>query len=74
MTSTDLNPQSATRPAPPPSEDLVHQLNNVLTVVLGSLEQLHRQPLNERGKAQLERAQWGVAQAGDLVRQVIGGI
>ena len=54
-----------------PSAELVHELNNLLTIVLGSLEQLHRQDLNTRGRSQLERAQWAMEQAGKLVHQVI---
>lgn len=49
----------------------VHDLNNLLTVVLGSLEQLRRQSLDGRGQGQLDRAQWGVRQAGRLARQVL---
>ena len=52
--------------------DTAHELNNLLTVMLGGLEQLHRQPLNDRGKAQLERAQWGVTRAGQLLQQLAG--
>ncbi len=48
-----------------------HELNNLLTIVLGSLEQICRQPLDERGQQQLERAQWGARQAGRLSRQVL---
>jgi len=50
---------------------VAHEFNNLLTIVLGSLEQLHRQPLDERGCEQLERAEWGVRQAGRLARQVL---
>jgi signal transduction histidine kinase len=49
----------------------VHDLNNLLTVVLGSLEQLRRQPLDGQGRTQLDRAQWGARQAGRLARQVL---
>ena len=48
-----------------------HELNNLLTIVLGSLEQMRRQPLDERGQQQLERAQWGARQAGRLSRQAL---
>ena len=51
--------------------DAIHDLNNLLTVVLGSLEQLHRQPLDERGHRQLSRVEWGVLQAGQLAREVL---
>jgi signal transduction histidine kinase len=50
---------------------IAHEFNNLLTVVLGSLEQLRRQPLDERGQKQLDRAEWGVRQAGRLSRQVL---
>jgi signal transduction histidine kinase len=50
---------------------IAHEFNNLLTVVLGSLEQLRRQPLDGQGRRQLERAEWGVWQAGRLSRQVL---
>ena len=49
----------------------VHELNNLLTIALGSLEQLRRQALDERGQTQLDRAQWGVEQAGRVARQML---
>ena len=59
-------------PAGMVAADAVHELNNLMTVVLGSLEQLQRQPLDDRGKAQLERAQAAVAQANRLLQHLIG--
>ena len=50
---------------------VAHEFNNLLTVALGSLEQLRRQTLDERGREQLERAEWSVRQAGCLARQVL---
>ena len=50
---------------------LAHEFNNLLTVALGSLEQLRRQALDERGREQLDRAEWSVRQAGRLARQVL---
>jgi signal transduction histidine kinase len=50
---------------------VAHEFNNLLTVALGSLEQLRRQALDERGREQLERAEWSVRQAGRLARQVL---
>ncbi len=50
---------------------LVHDVNNLLTVVLGSLEQLRRQRLDDRGQVQLDRAHWGARQAGLLARQLL---
>ena len=42
-----------------------------MTVVLGSLEQLRRQPLDKQGRQQLARAEWGAWQAGQLTRRVL---
>jgi signal transduction histidine kinase len=50
---------------------VAHEFNNLLTIALGSLEQLHRQSLDERGHMQLERAEWSVRQAGRLAQQVL---
>ena len=50
---------------------VAHEFNNLLTLVLGSLELLHRQPLDGRGEQQLQRAEWGVRQAGRLAQQVL---
>lgn len=50
---------------------IAHEFNNLLTIVLGSLEQLRRQPLNERGQVQLTRAEWGARQAERLARQIL---
>jgi signal transduction histidine kinase len=50
---------------------MAHEFNNLLTVALGSLEQLRRQALDERGREQLERTEWSVRQAGRLARQVL---
>lgn len=50
---------------------MVHDLNNALTVVLASLEQLGRQPLDGQGRRQLDRAQWGARQAARLARRMI---
>jgi signal transduction histidine kinase len=50
---------------------VAHEFNNVLTVVLSSLDQLRRQPLDERGQQQLERAEWGARQTTRLAEQVL---
>ena len=50
---------------------IAHEFNNLLTIVLGSLEQLRRQPLNKRGHEQLTRAEWGAHQAERLTRQML---
>lgn len=51
--------------------ETAHELANLMTVVLGSLEQLRRQPLDEQGQRQLSRAEWGTRQAARLTRQVL---
>jgi signal transduction histidine kinase len=51
--------------------DTAHELANLMTVVSGSLEQLRRQPLSEKGRQQLARAEWGVRQAARLTRQMV---
>ena len=50
--------------------DVAHELANLMTIASGSLEQLRRQPLDERGQ-QLRRAEWGIRQAARLTRQVL---
>ncbi len=52
--------------------DAVHELNNVMTVLLGSLEQLQRQPMDGRGKTQLERARQAVEDANQLLQHLVG--
>ena len=51
--------------------EAAHELANLMTVVLGSLEQLRDQPLDEQGHQQLGRAEWGARQAARLTRQVL---
>ena len=51
--------------------ETAHELANLLTVLLGSLEPLRRQPLDERGQRQLSRAEWGARQVARLTRQVL---
>ena len=50
---------------------LAHEFNNLLTVALSSLNQIRRQPLDETGATQLERAEWATRQAGRLAQQVL---
>jgi signal transduction histidine kinase len=50
---------------------LAREFGNLLTIALGSLEQLRRQSLDERGHMQLERAEWSVQQAGRLAQQIL---
>ena len=62
--------EDADRPIPL-GADTAHELANLMMVVSGSLEQLRRQPFDERGQQQLARAEWGVRQAAQLMRQVL---
>ena len=55
----------------PVAADAAHELANLMTVVLGSLEQLRSQPLDPPGRQQLGRAEWGARQAARLTRQVL---
>ena len=50
--------------------DLFHDLTNTLIVVLGSLELLHRQPLDQEARRQLDRAQQGAERSTKLVQQM----
>jgi signal transduction histidine kinase len=50
---------------------VAHEFNNLLTIVLASLHRLRRQPLDEHGRELLERADWGVRQAGRLTGQML---
>ena len=50
--------------------DLFHDLANALIVVLGSLELLDRQPLEQEARRQLDRAQLGAEQGMELARQM----
>jgi len=54
--------------------DIAHELNELLTITLGSLEQLRRQSLDERGQQQLERAEWSVRQVGWLAKKVLSSL
>ena len=53
------------------SAGVAHEFNNLLTIALGSLEQLRRHPLDERATGQLDRVDWAVRQAGRLSRQFL---
>jgi signal transduction histidine kinase len=50
---------------------LAHEYSDLMTIVLSSLEQLRRQPLDETGQQQLDRAERGVRTAARLTRQVL---
>jgi signal transduction histidine kinase len=47
------------------------EFGNLMTVVLGSMEQLRRQPLDEQGREQLQRAESGARQTTRLIRQAL---
>ena len=49
--------------------DFAHQMRDLLTVVVGSLEQLRRQPLDEQGHHQLTRAETGIVRVIDLLNR-----
>lgn len=51
--------------------DLIHEFKNLLTVIAGSLEQLRRQQLNDRGQQQLARAESGAQRACDLLATLV---
>ena len=53
------------------SADLVHDLSNMLTIVLGSLDLLQRQPPSQEAQRQLGRAQWSAGRAGELARHML---
>ena len=55
----------------PDMASVIHDLTDALTVVIGSLEQLRRQALDERGQRQLERADRGAERAGQLAHQIL---
>src|SRR5947209_898172 len=52
---------------------LAHEFNNLLAVVLGSLEQLGALQLDARAQAQLKRATWAAEQAARLSKDVLSG-
>lgn len=48
-----------------------HELNNLLTVMQGSLQRLHRQALDGRGQKQLVHAEWAAQHAAQLTQQIL---
>jgi signal transduction histidine kinase len=55
--------------------EFAHQMRNMLTAMLGSLEHLRRQPLDEHGRHQLARAEisaWGAAELLDRYAPLSG--
>jgi hypothetical protein len=56
--------ESSGRPPTLRTMEFAHQMRDMLTAMLGSLEQLRQQPLDEHGRHQLARAEisaWGAA-------------
>jgi signal transduction histidine kinase len=49
--------------------EFAHQMRDLLTVVVGSLEQLRQQPLDEHGRHQLARAEVAVERATELLNR-----
>jgi hypothetical protein len=49
--------------------EFAHQMRDLLTIVVGSLEQLRRQSLDEHGCHQLTRAEVGALRAADLLNR-----
>jgi signal transduction histidine kinase len=49
--------------------EFAHQMRDLLTVIVGSLEQLHQQPLDEHGCHQLARAEVAVERATELLNR-----
>jgi len=53
------------------SAGVAHEFSNLLTVMLGSLQQLRRQALDTEGEEQLDRLESAARQATRLLRQVL---
>jgi signal transduction histidine kinase len=51
------------------TREFAHQMRDMLTAVLGSLEQLHQQSLDEQGRHQLARAEAAALRAIDLLNR-----
>ena len=50
---------------------VAHEFNNLLTVVLGSLERASLRAVDEGQKRHLERASWGARRAGELAGELL---
>lgn len=50
---------------------VAHEFNNLLTVVLGSLERAALQAIDEGQRKHLERASWGAKRAGELAGELL---
>jgi signal transduction histidine kinase len=44
-----------------------HKFRELLTVIVGNLEMLQRQPLDDRGQKQLRRAELAARQLGEMI-------
>ncbi len=53
----------------PRTMEFAHQMRDMLTAILGNLEQLRRQPLDERGRHQLTWAEEGAWRASGLLNR-----
>ena len=54
--------------------ELAHQLSELLTIIYGNLELLRQQSLDDRGRAQLSRADEAIHQLWEIVRGVSGPV
>jgi hypothetical protein len=50
------------------TDEQIHKVREYLTVILGSLEQLQRQPLDDRGQRQLRRADLAAQQMTEIIQ------
>lgn len=50
---------------------IAHEFNNLMTVVLGSLERAAVRPLDDSQKRYLDRADWGAKRAGQLAGELL---
>lgn len=53
------------------SSGVAHQVNNLLTVVLGSLERASKRPVDERQAEDLRRAVWAARRTGELASALL---
>ena len=54
--------------------ELAHQLSELLTIIYGNLELLRQQSLDDRGRAQLSRADEAIHQLWEIIRGVSGPV
>ncbi len=53
------------------ASNVAHEFNNLMTIVLGNLEQLEREQDGDRRLRQIERASWGAQRASKLTHQML---